>query len=269
MSYRRSYARLYEAISCDNHDSDDKYSNLFETRPQDIVGKKVRLEPLEASRHLNRIFELASGDADTESLSFDPLEIFGFLKGGPFKTRDEMRTSFVFQRKINEAAFCIVNNLTDKVVGAIILNDDNPQNLSIQIEAPIMRPKMDGSAEQTEACFLLLDRLFAFGYRRVQMSCDSQDGISRKLASRLGFTVEGTLFKHMILKDASRDSIVYGLLNSDWDKGARYALFRKLHGQGAATVDLQMRKRLEEEDEKQRVLAEKNALEAATKDKNL
>ena len=132
-----------------------------------------------------------------------------------------------------------------------------------------MRPKMDGSAEQTEACFLLIDRLFALGYRRIQMSCDSQDGLVRKLALRLGFTLEGTLFKHMILKESSRDSIVYGLLNSDWDKGARFALFRKLHGQGAAKADLQMRKRLEEEDEKQRVLAEKNALEAATKDKNL
>ena len=118
-------------------------------------------------------------------------------------------------------------------------------------------------------CFLLLDRLFALGYRRIQFSCDSLDSTARQIALRLGFTLEGTLFKHMIMKDASRDSIVYGLLNSDWDKGARYALFRKLHGQNAAKADLQMRKRLEEEDEKQRVLAENNALEAATKDKNL
>ena len=269
LSFRRSYARLYEAIACDSHKSDDKFSNLFETRPQDIVGKKVRLEPLEASRHLNHIFELTSGDADTESLSFDPAEVWGFLEAGPFKNKEEMRKSFVFQRKINEAAFAIVNNLSDKILGAIILNNDNPENLSIQIEAPIMRPNMDGSAEQTEACFLLLDRLFALGYRRIQFSCDSLDSTARQIALRLGFTLEGTLFKHMIMKDASRDSIVYGLLNSDWDKGARYALFRKLHGQNAAKADLQMRKRLEEEDEKQRVLAENNALEAATKDKNL
>jgi len=272
LSYRRSYARLYEAIACDNHDTDDKYSSLFESRPQDIVGKTVRLEALEEDRHLNHIFELTSGDADTTSLSYNPSEVWGFVEDGPFKNKEEMRKSSVFQRKINEAAFAIVNNLTDKIVGMVLLKNDNPQNLGIQLEAPILRPNMDGSTEQTEACFMLLDRLFALGYRRVQMSCDSQDGNFRRLAVRLGFTLEGTMFKHMIVKDASRDSNVYGLLNSDWDNGARFALYKKLYGVTSARLDLQMRKRGDEEDEKTKVLAEQEAqalVEAAAKDKNL
>lgn len=178
-----------------------------------------------------------------------------------------MRNSFVFQRMLNEAAFAIVDNLTDKVIGAIILTNDNPEFLSIQLEMPIMRPSMDESQKQLEACFLVLDKLFALGYRRIQLAADSQNGPARKLALRLGFTLEGTLFKHMIIKEASVDSVVYGLLNSDWDRGARFALFKKLHGDVAARADLTVKRKEEETDEQNRVLAEKKALELM-KDKN-
>lgn len=268
LSYRRSYARLYEALACHSHDADDKYATLFKTRPQDIVGKFVRLEPLETERHLDTLFQLTSGQGDNETKSFDPEEIWGFLEEGPFQNKEEMRQSFVFSRKINEAAFAIVNSVTDKLIGVILLTHDNPQHLSIQLESPIMRPTLDGNAEQLESCFLLLDRLFALGYRRIQLSVDAQDGPRRKLALRLGFTLEGTLFKHMILKDASRDSVLYGLLNSDWDNGARYAIFRKLYGQAAARNDHNNRKKEEEKDEQNRILAEIKATEAAAKDKN-
>lgn len=259
---------MYEAVTCQSHKMDDKYSELFKTRPQDVIGKKVRLEALEASRHLNTIFEITSGDAYGDSKSFDPEEIWGFLPDGPFRNKEEMRTSFVFQRKIDEAAFAIVDNVTDKVIGAVILNNDNPEYLSIQMEPPIMRPNVDGSQEQVEACFLLLDKLFALGYRRIQMSVDAQNGPARKLALRLGFTMEGTLYKHTIIKEASVDSAVYGLLNSDWDRGARFALFKKLHGDKAARADLQMKKKEEETDEQNRVLAEKKARELMEKDKD-
>lgn len=243
---------------------------MFKTRPQDIVGKNGRLEALEIERHLQTLFDLSSGNADLESLSFDPNELWGFLPEGPFKNPEAMQNSFVFQRKIDEAAFAIINNVTDKVVGAVLLTNDNPQNLSIQLEPTIIRPAMEGSEEQLEGCFLLIDKLFGLGYRRIQISVDAQDAPSRKLALRLGFTLEGTLFKHMILKDASRDSTIYGLLNSDWTRGARFALFNKLHGADNARKDVNNKKKEEELDEQQRVLAEQKAMEAAAaKDKNL
>jgi len=260
---------MHEAVSCQSHATDDKYTALFKDRPQDIMGRHVRLEALEEERHLDKLFALTSGEADTETHAYDPQEIWGFSPEGPFKNKDEMRNSFVFQRKINESAFAIINNVTDRVIGAVILTDDNPQNLGIQLEAPIMRHSWDDTAEQQEACFLLMDRLFAIGYRRIQMSVDAQDGPSRQLALRLGFTLEGTLFKHMIVKDASRDSTIYGILNSDWDRGARFALFKKLHGQAAAHSDHSNRKKEEETDEQNRVLAEQKAEEEAAKKKKI
>jgi RimJ/RimL family protein N-acetyltransferase len=271
-AYRRSYGRMYEAICCVNHKQDDKFAQLFKTRPHDVVGKYVRLEALEADRHVNDLFQITCGDTVGDHKAYDPNEVWGFLPDGPFESPTEMRQSFVFQRKPNEASFAIVNNVTDRVVGAILLTSDDPANLSIQIEPPIMPPKGDGTKEQMEACFLLIDRLFAFGYRRIQIATDSQDALQRKLATRLGFTLEGVLYKHQIIKEASRDSAVAGLLNSDWSRGARTALFSKLYGNAAARADRANEKKEEEYDEQQRVLEkqkQEEAAAAAAKDKKV
>jgi hypothetical protein len=49
-------------------------------------------------------------------------------------------------------------------------------------------------------------------------------------------TLEGRLYKHMVVKKANRDSHICGLLNSDWQLGARAALFQKLYGAAALTA---------------------------------
>jgi RimJ/RimL family protein N-acetyltransferase len=263
VTYRRSYGRMYEAISCMNHANDDKYTKLFKERPHDIIGKYIRLEALEVERHLDDVFKVTSGEPALENKSYDPQEVWGFLEDGPFEDEKEMHQSYVFQRKQNEAGFAIVHAVTDRVMGVILLRNDDPRNLTIQLEAPMMQPSREGTKEQLEACYLLMDRLFAYGYRRIQVSIDSQDAGKRKMCTRLGFTLEGRLYKHMVVKEASRDSNVYGLLNSDWKRGARSALFTKLYGAAALRADRANEKLEEEFDEQTRVLKEQKREEAA------
>lgn len=237
-AYRRSYGRIYESLACVNHQSDDKYTELWNQRPEDVIGKYIRLEALEVDRHLKDLYEATSGQPMFGNSNYDPQEIWSFVEEGPFPNSTTMRESIVFQHKSNEAAFGIVNSVTNRLMGAVKLTKDDPQNLTVQLEAPYVQPFFEGTPEQLEACFLLIDRLFAHGYRRIQLSFDSQDARRRKLASRLGCTLEGTLAKHMIVKDSSRDSAIYSLLNSDWKAGARMALFAKLYGKKAAAVDV-------------------------------
>lgn len=262
-SYRRSYARLHEAVACQHHASDDKYAKLFLERPQDIIGRHVRLEALEADRHLADLYKITSGEAVFESSSYDPNEVWGFLEEGPFESEQQMKKSFVFQRQPNEAAFAIVNNVTDRLVGAILLTRDDPKNLTIQMEAPLVPPSRQGTQDEIEACFLLMDRLFAHGYRRIQFSIDSQDATLRKLTLRLGLTLEGVLYKHQIVKEASRDSNIYSMLNSDWKNGARASLYKKLYGAAALRHDQTNEKSEEEFEEQERILAAKKKLEEA------
>ena len=265
-TYRRSYARLYEATACASHQTDDAFLKLFAERPRDIIGRFVRLEALQADRHAEALYKLTSGEPSMDHKSFEPNEVWGFLPEGPFANVQEMKESFVFtRRQSNQAAFAIIQNVTHKLLGMVWLSHDDPTNLSIQLETPILQPKMQGTREELEACFLLLDRLFAHGYRRIQLSLDSQDAVQRKLANRLGFTLEGVLYKHLIVKEASRDSNVYGLLNSDWKRGARNALFGKLYGKAALASDKANEAREMEMEEQEQQLAEKKQLEEEAK----
>lgn len=257
LSYRRSYARMYESISCENHKTDDEYGALYKSNPEFVVGKYLWLEGLDAKRHLEKVYAATSGDMYYHKRSYNPSEVWGFLEDGPFDSPEALRKSFVFQQYENQAAFCIVQSVTKRILGVIMLSHDDPENLSIQLEPPIMSPANAEGKEELEACFLLMDRLFANGYRRIQLSVDAQDGRGGKVADRLGFTFEGCILKDRIVKEASRDSNVYGMLNSDWDKGARKALMRKLYGASTANADEAYNKKEEELDEQQRVLAER------------
>jgi RimJ/RimL family protein N-acetyltransferase len=260
-TYRRSYGRIYEALCCKNHLMNEKYNQLFRERPLDIIGRNVRLEALEMNRHLDGLHLVLSGVSAFENIAYDPHEVWGFLEDGPFENQEELSQSFVFNRKYNEAGFAIVHSVTNRTLGVILLTNDDPTNLSIQIEPPILSPNNNGTLLQLESCFLLMDRLFGYGYRRIQLSIDSQDAEKRKLCVRLGFSFEGILYKHMVVKDSSRDSSIYSMLNSDWKRGARTALFKTLYGVPAYQFDVSNEK-LEEELEQQRIRKEQKRLEA-------
>jgi len=267
--YRRSYSRMYEAMACASHATEKQYREHWLSRPGDIVGRTVRLEPLEVDRHLQQFYNITCGDAYLENKAFDPNEVWSFEQGGPFKNAKEMHQSFLFQREANEAAFAIVEHLTDKTIGILLLSNDNPRNLSISLELPIVKPSSQGTVEPIEACFLVMDRLFAHGYRRIQLSVDSMDTTGKKLCGRLGFTQEGIIPKDRVVKESNRDSIIYGLLNSDWDKGARSFLYKKLHGEKAQKADLANNKKEDELELQQNFLAEKRAAEALGNAKKL
>lgn len=255
LSYRRSYSRLYESVCCESLSSDDKFSDIYKNRPQDVIGKFIRLEPLDLDRHLNAVFDVTNGDPVFLKKAFDPQELWGFKVEGPFSNPFELSKSFVFKRRDNEAAFAILQNLSDRLLGTIILSKDDPMNLSIQLDQPLIGPSSNGTKEQMETCFLLMDRLFAHGYRRIQISIDSKDNHGAKLSTLLGFTYEGCLLKEQIIKECSRDSNIYGMLNSDWNKGARNVLYKKLYGATMLKADLAYNLQEEELDHQQRILA--------------
>ena len=102
-----------------------------------------------------------SGNAAGGVKSYEPDEVWGFLGCGPFDGPGALAGSAVFRLGRDMAAFAIVSAVTDRLVGAVHLSDDDPGNLRVQMEPPIVGPHHDGSVEQMETCFLLLDRLFA------------------------------------------------------------------------------------------------------------
>ena len=287
-SYRRSYGRLVESITCENHTTVDHYHNdIFIYRPHDIIGAYIRLEPVlcdDASEptHANEIFRATcTGEATMECFTaYNPYDIWCFHDDGPFGTVEELqRSNYIFplqkcqphqHRYENIAAFVIRQNVTNHFVGMVMLLNDEPEHLSVQLQIPFTAPKYQASTskECMEGYFLLIDRLFAYGYRRIYMMIDTQDIQSTQFIHRMGFTYEGCLYKHRIVKDANRNSNIYAMLNSDWKQsnitatsaapkgsyisfsGARAALFQKLYGAAKFRAE-QSNERYEAEQEQQ------------------
>ena len=77
------------------------------------------------------------------------------MRFGVFLTLSLLKSG-VFHLQRNEAAFAIIESVTDRLLGVVNLTKDDPKNLNIQMEIPIVKPSSDGTVEQIEACFLLL-----------------------------------------------------------------------------------------------------------------
>jgi RimJ/RimL family protein N-acetyltransferase len=78
---------------------------------------------------------------------------------------------------------------------------------------------MQRTPAATEAMFLLL-RLAAdeLGYRRPTWKCNDLNRPSRRAAARLGFTYEGTLRAHMVVKGRRRDTTYYSIVAEEWPR---------------------------------------------------
>jgi RimJ/RimL family protein N-acetyltransferase len=260
--YRWSYARMYESLCGKSHESEERYKKLWKERGGDIIGARVRLELLEKNRHAAEFYEITSGEACGADKRYDAEEVWGFLEYGPFQSTNELLSSGVFQLAQDQAGFAIVDMITDKQLGVVHLTNDDPKNLNVTLDLPIVKPSSNDTLEVTEACFLLLDRLFAYGYRRVQITIDTQDVRAKRLPRSLGFTQEGQIPKHRIIKDANRDSVIYGMLNSDWDGGARGVLYKRLYGEAMFKADKANRSREEKAEEEERKLLAEQKKEA-------
>ena len=266
LHYRWSYARMYENLCGRSHESEARYGTLWKERGSDVMGVKVRLEVLEKGRHAKEFYAITNGEACGADKRYDPEEVWGFLEYGPFLSEKALIESGLFQLNRDQAGFAIVDMITDRLLGVVHLVNDDPKNLNVQLDLPIVKPShSEGTLEVMEACFLLLDRLFAYGYRRVQISIDTQDVRAKRLPRSLGFTQEGQIPKHRIIKEANRDSIIYGMLNSDWDGGARGVLFKKLYGEAMWKADKVNRSKEEKAEEEERKLAEQKVAEGKKK----
>tara|TARA_Y100000034_G_C6829695_1_gene374405 strand:- start:342 stop:959 length:618 start_codon:yes stop_codon:yes gene_type:complete len=70
-----------------------------------------------------------------------------------------------------------------------------------------------------EAIVMMVEYLFGFDeIRRIQMGAASDNIASKQVAKFLGFTIEGVLREHFILRSGKiNDSYIYGLLRKEWE----------------------------------------------------
>ena len=100
--------------------------------------------------------------------------------------------------------------------GWLALLDIRPGDAAIELGNIWFPPGLARSRAATEAMFLLLDEAFTLGYRRMSWKCNILNFASMRAAERLGFTQEGVLRAHMVVRGHRRDTAYFSLLDEEW-----------------------------------------------------
>ena len=183
-----------------------------------IRGHYAVLEPLHR-RHAEELWQAAQG-AD---------ESWAYLGYGPFPSPAAMTAQVAEMAAQHDPMAWAVRPVSTGVAsGWLTLMDIQPRNAAIELGNIWFAPRMQRTRAATEAMFLLL-RLAAddLGYRRLLWKCNALNAPSRHAAERLGFTYEGTLRAHTVVKGRRRDSAYFSILEDEWPR-CRDALARWL-----------------------------------------
>ena len=112
----------------------------------------------------------------------------------------------------------IVERSSGRVIGASLLFNFDPASERAEV-GYVLGEAHWGRGLMKEALVALLAFAFdALKMRRVEAFVDGRNLASDRLLRRLGFTCEGTMRQHSVLKGIVRDSMVYGLLRDEWQR---------------------------------------------------
>ena len=94
-----------------------------------------------------------------------------------------------------------------------------PEHGVIEIGSILWGPAMARTRVATEALFLLAQYVFDdLRYRRFEWKCDARNEPSRRAALRFGFSHEGVFRQHLVVKEISRDTAWYAMLDHEWPR---------------------------------------------------
>lgn len=178
-----------------------------------IQGKYCVLEPLHR-RHAADLFR--AGQYGTKAGD----EGWDYLGYGPFADEAAM-ARFVadFAVKQDHVAWAIRPLSTGMISGWLTLMDIQPHNAAVEIGNIWFGPPMQRTRAATEAVYLSLRvAMEELGYRRMLWKCNALNAPSRRAAERYGFTYEGCLRAHMVVKGRRRDSAYFSMLDSEWPR---------------------------------------------------
>jgi len=182
-----------------------------------LEGVRVRLEPLEGSRHAAQLFA-AFGQDVTGAL-------WTYLPVGPFATET------AFEGWVAAVAygsdpqfFAICERATGQALGIAAYLAIEPAHGSIEVGHIAFSPRLARTAMATEAMVLMMAQAFSLGYRRYEWKCNALNEPSRQAALRLGFTPEGLFRQHRIVKGRNRDTAWYSIIDREWPN--LYAVFQ-------------------------------------------
>lgn len=173
-----------------------------------LTGRFCRVEPLDASRH---------GDDLFEAFSADDGRMWTYMPYGPFADRADYAAWLAQHAPSRDPLFhAIVDATSGEALGVASYLRIDPANGCIEVGHIALSPRLQRTAAATEAMYLMMRQAFELGYRRYEWKCDALNAPSRAAAARLGFSFEGIFRQAVVVKGRNRDTAWFSVIDKEW-----------------------------------------------------
>lgn len=172
-----------------------------------IEGRTVRIEPLDATRHAEALWDAFGGQAINERIRW-----FGWPM---LFTVDELMQKLDGVAQSGGWSTAVMVVAGQPVGMASYMREDAPNGV-VEIGAIAHSSALAMTTAATEAHYLLMGHAFALGYRRYEWKCDNANEPSKRAALRLGFTYEGIFRQHSVRHGHNHDTAWFSVLDHEW-----------------------------------------------------
>jgi RimJ/RimL family protein N-acetyltransferase len=174
-----------------------------------LEGRFGRVEKLDPARHATDLWRAFHADE----------RLWTYMFYGPFSDAGSFSNFLGKIATLEEQVYYAIVDRDGRAAGWAALMEIRPQARVIEVGSIVYGPALQQTMLATEAQYLLARYAFeTLGYRRYEWKCDTLNAPSRRAALRLGFTFEGIFRQHMIIKNRSRDTAWFVILDSEWPK---------------------------------------------------
>jgi RimJ/RimL family protein N-acetyltransferase len=175
-----------------------------------MVGRYGRVEPLDAARHAQSLYEANRADATGAHWTY----LFDEKPASAQAYREWVARMAATQDPLFHA---IVDAATGNALGVAALMRIDRAHGVIEVGHINFSPALQRTRLATEAIFLMMSRAFdELGYRRFEWKCDSLNAPSRAAAQRFGFGFEGLFRQAIVYKGRSRDTAWFSVIDREW-----------------------------------------------------
>ena len=173
-----------------------------------LYGRTVLLEPLDSKLHAADIWNAVDGHD----------EVWQWLFDGPYASLADLSRDIAEKESAPDRIFfAIISSEIGAAAGYASFMRMEPAHGVIEVGNILLSPSLQRTTAATEAMYLMARHVFDdLGYRRYEWKCNAENQPSRRAALRLGFTFEGIFRQHMVVKDRSRDTAWFSMLDHEW-----------------------------------------------------
>jgi RimJ/RimL family protein N-acetyltransferase len=171
-----------------------------------LRGRYAALTPLDADAHA----------APLHAAFRDHPELWDYMGYGPFPDAAAYRDWAAPAAGGADPLFFAIAAAPDAPPGGVASYlRIQPAAGAIEIGHICLSPALQGTRTATEALWLMIDRAFALGYRRVEWKCNALNAASRRAAQRLGFSFEGVFRQADVVKGRNRDTAWFSIIDAE------------------------------------------------------